>query len=62
MSRRSSRPKRRRKRLTRPPNPLTQAAEWSERVLDAYRNAFSGFLDDEISILDGVILEPPSEH
>jgi hypothetical protein len=62
MSRGSSRSKRRRKKLTRPPNQLTQAAERSERVLDAYRNAFSGFSDDELSILDGVILEPASGH
>lgn len=41
---------------------LQAAAERSERVLDAYRNAFSGFSDDEMSILDGVILEPAGGH
>ena len=34
------------------------AAERSEEVLNAYRKAFSGFTDDELSILDGIILEP----
>lgn len=38
------------------------AAERSEQVLGAYRTAFSGFSDEEISILDGVILEPASGH
>lgn len=33
-------------------------AERREQVLEAYRTAFSGFSPDEISILDGVILEP----
>jgi len=34
------------------------AANRSEEVLNAYRKAFSGFTDDELSILDGIILEP----
>ena len=34
------------------------ATERSEEVLALYRKAFSGFTDDELSILDGVILEP----
>ena len=34
------------------------AAERSEQVLNAYRKAFSGFSDDEMAILDGVLLEP----
>ena len=34
------------------------AAERSEEVLAGYRKAFSGFSDEEIAILDGVILEP----
>jgi hypothetical protein len=37
---------------------LQAGAERAEQVLDAYRRAFSGFSDDEIAILDGVILEP----
>jgi hypothetical protein len=34
------------------------SAERSEQVLKAYRTAFSGFSPEEMSILDGVILEP----
>ena len=34
------------------------AAERSEEVLNAYKKAFSGFSDEELAILDGVILEP----
>jgi predicted nucleic acid-binding protein/post-segregation antitoxin (ccd killing protein) len=34
------------------------AAQRSEEVLSAYRKAFSGFTDEESSILDGIILEP----
>ena len=34
------------------------AAERSEEVLAGYRKAFSGFSDEELAILDGVILEP----
>jgi hypothetical protein len=41
---------------------LTPPAEHGERVLDAYRIAFSGFTEEEISILDGVILEPASDR
>ena len=28
------------------------------QVLESYRKAFTGFTDDEIAILDGVMLEP----
>ena len=38
------------------------AAERSEQVLNAYKTAFTGFSNDEISILDGVILEPADER
>lgn len=41
---------------------LQNAAEGSQRVLDSYRKAFSGFSDEEMSILDGVILEPRTGH
>jgi hypothetical protein len=37
---------------------LQAAAERSDQVLNAYKKAFAGFSDDEMSILDGVILEP----
>src|SRR5260221_5391276 len=37
---------------------LHAAAERSEQVLNAYEKAFAGFSDDEMSIVDGVILEP----
>jgi hypothetical protein len=41
---------------------LQTAAERSEEVLDSYTRAFAGFADDEMSILDGVILEPVTPH
>ena len=34
------------------------AAERSEEVLRAYQKAFDGFSDEELSLLDGVLLEP----
>ncbi len=37
---------------------LQTAAERSEDVLKGYKMAFSGFSDEEMSFLDGVILEP----
>lgn len=37
---------------------MQTAAERSEAVLEGYRKAFSGFTDDEMAILNGVILEP----
>ena len=40
---------------------LQTAAERRDGVLEKYRKAFSGFSDDEISILDGIILESASE-
>jgi predicted nucleic acid-binding protein len=41
---------------------LQTAAERNEEVLESYKRAFSGFSDEEISILDGVILEPKSRR
>ena len=41
---------------------LHAAAERSEQVLNAYKKAFAGFSDDEMSILDGVILEPANRR
>jgi len=41
---------------------LQTAAERSEAVLEGYKKAFSGFSDEEISILDGVILEPAARR
>jgi hypothetical protein len=35
------------------------ALERTEPALNLYRKAFSGFSDEEIAILDGVILAPP---
>jgi post-segregation antitoxin (ccd killing protein) len=34
------------------------AAERSEQVLDAYKRAFAGFSEEQMSALDGVLLEP----
>ena len=36
------------------------AAEHSEEILGAYRKAFFGFNEEEMSLLDGIILERPS--
>jgi len=37
---------------------LQTMAERKKELLDSYKKAFSGFSDVELSILDGVILEP----
>lgn len=37
---------------------LQAIAERSEEVLERYRKAFSGFSEDEMAILNGIILEP----
>jgi hypothetical protein len=34
------------------------AAERSNEVLSAYKRAFTGFSDEEMLVLDGVLLEP----
>lgn len=34
--------------------------ERSEEILERYQEAFSGFTDDEILLLDGIVLERPS--
>jgi len=36
---------------------LQTVGERSEEVLESYKKAFSGFSDEEMSILDGVLLE-----
>lgn len=41
---------------------LQKAAERSQEVLESYKKAFSGFSDQEISILNGVILEPATRR
>lgn len=41
---------------------LHEAAERSEEVFAQYRKAFSGFTEDEMAVLDGVILEPSSRR
>ncbi len=33
-------------------------AEQRDRILESYRKAFTGFSNEELAILDGVILEP----
>ncbi len=40
---------------------LRMAAERRDEVLEKYRKAFSSFSDQEMSILDGIILEPRDE-
>ena len=37
---------------------LQATAGRAEEILEAYRKAFSGFSEDELSILDGIMLEP----
>jgi len=37
---------------------LQTTAERRNEVLERYRKAFSGFSEDEVAILNGVILEP----
>ena len=37
---------------------LQMAAQRRDEVLENYRRAFSGFSDEEMFILDGIILEP----
>lgn len=37
---------------------LQTGAERAEQVIEGYTRAFSGFWDEEIAILNGVILEP----
>ncbi len=37
---------------------LNMVAERSNEVLNSYKVAFSGFSDEELAILDGVILQP----
>ena len=38
------------------------AAERSHEVLSAYKRAFTGFSDEEMLVLDGVALDPPSRR
>jgi hypothetical protein len=38
------------------------AAERRKEVLEGYKKAFSGFSDEELSILDGVMLEPAARR
>jgi hypothetical protein len=40
---------------------LQLAAERGEAILQSYKQAFSGFSDGELAILDGVILESPPQ-
>ncbi len=41
---------------------LQTAAERQDKVLDGYKKAFSGFSEEDMSILDGVMLEPEAGH
>jgi hypothetical protein len=41
---------------------LQTAAERRDDVLENYRKAFSGFSDEELSILDGVIFETSTKR
>ncbi len=41
---------------------LQTAGERTEKVLQAYKKAFSGFSSEEMSILDGIMLEPVADR
>lgn len=36
---------------------LQRAAERRDEVMESYRRAFSGFNDEELSVLDGIVPE-----
>jgi hypothetical protein len=38
------------------------ATERSEEILSAYKKAFSGFSEEELLLLDGVVLDPPRKR
>jgi len=38
------------------------ATQRSEEILSAYKTAFSGFSEEELLLLDGVVLEPPAKR
>ncbi len=38
------------------------AAQRSEEVLNAYKKAFTGFSDEEMLVLDGILLEPATKR
>jgi post-segregation antitoxin (ccd killing protein) len=38
------------------------ATERSEQVFNAYKKAFAGFSDEEMTVLDGVVLASPSKR
>lgn len=40
---------------------LKRRAEGSAEVIEGYKKAFSGISEEELSILDGIILEPERE-
>jgi hypothetical protein len=42
--------------------PLRTREERSTKVIEGYKKAFSGFSEEELSILDGVILEPEDRY
>jgi len=38
------------------------AAQRSEEVLSAYKKAFTGFSDEEMLVLDGILIEPAGKR
>ena len=38
------------------------ATQRSEEILSAYRKAFTGFSEEELLLLDGVVLDPPRKR
>jgi hypothetical protein len=38
------------------------ATQRSEEILSAYKKAFSGFSEEELLLLDGVVLDPPRKR
>ena len=41
---------------------LQKQVERSEEILNAYRKSFSGFSEEEMAILDGIMLEPAARR
>ena len=41
---------------------IRAAAQRSEEVLNAYKQAFQGFSDEEMLVLDGILLEPAAKR
>ena len=41
---------------------MQAATERSEEVLKAYKKAFSGFSEEDMLLLDGIVMDPATKH